>query len=266
MTRTRAVATSTRFFVLPVSVLLASSLLASSAWGQDLQPPPPIDPNPAPPASPQVVPAPGTPTSGATTVTNTDESKDSGLGLEWLWLNAEIGADYTSMDSINSSNFQLQRSASAGPAFGVGAGVRILFFTAGVRARDLQLSDFSLWEVDAEAAFHTRIDHVDPYFGLRGGYAFVGTLSSDAVQTGASDFTVHGFNAGLMFGLDYYFSHFVSLGVDGNPEFLFLQRPPVTLPAGVEMLLTPAQQTAYRQSGSSVGFGIAGTVHLGVHF
>ena len=61
------------------------------------------------------------------------------------------------------------------------AGVRLLFFTLGARARDLQLSGFNLWELDGEAAFHIRIWRIDPYFGVRGGYAFVGSLGSGAV-------------------------------------------------------------------------------------
>jgi hypothetical protein len=252
---------------------------AQTAFAQDLQPPPPLSsPASDAPAATPYAPAPSTPyspispyspgaTSGPVYGNARDEPKDSGLGLEWVWLNADVGVDYTSMNSLSSSNLQIQKASSFGPAFGVGAGVRLLFFTLGARVRDLQLSDFSLWEVNAEAAFHMRIDHVDPYFGVRGGYAFVGTLSSDAVANGASEFSVHGFNAGLVFGFDYYFNHWVSVGLDGNPDFLFLQRPPIgSIPPAVLAQLSPAQQSAYQQSGSSIGFGFAGTVHAGLHF
>jgi hypothetical protein len=258
----------------------AGSLCAAqTAFAQDLQPPPPLSsPASDAPAATPYAPAPSTPyspispyspgaTSGPVYGNARDESKDSGLGLEWVWINADVGVDYTSMNSLSSSNLQIQKASSFGPAFGVGAGVRLLFFTLGARVRDLQLSDFSLWEVNGEAAFHMRIDHVDPYFGVRGGYAFVGTLSSDAVANGASEFSVHGFNAGLMFGFDYYFNHWVSVGLDGNPDFLFLQRPPIgSIPPAILAQLSPAQQSAYQQSGSSIGFGFAGTVHAGVHF
>lgn len=266
--------------VLSGALGVAALSASPASFAQDLQPPPPMSapgpgtpyaqgPYAAPPNAPYSPISPYSPgaTSGPVYGNANDESKDSGLGLEWVWINADIGVDYTSMNSVSSSNLQIQKASSFGPAFGIGAGVRLLFFTAGVRVRDLQLTDFSLWEVNGEAAFHMRIDHVDPYFGVRGGYAFVGTLSSDAVANGASDFSVHGFNAGLMFGFDYYFNHLISVGLDGNPEFLFLQRPPVvSLPPAVLAQLTPQQQTAYQQSGSSVGFGFAGTAHLGVHF
>jgi hypothetical protein len=252
-----------------VAAAVGAGLLcaAQPAFAQDLQPPPPMS-APSTPSTPYS-PTPYSPgaTSGPVYGNANDEPKDSGLGLEWVWINADIGVDYTSMDSLSSSNLGIQKASSFGPAVGVGAGVRLLFFTLGARVRDLQLSDFSLWEVNGEAAFHIRIDHVDPYFGVRGGYAFVGTLSSDAVASGASDFSVHGFNAGLMFGFDYYFNHLFSVGLDGNPEFLFLQRPPiVSLTPAQQMFLNAQQLAAYQQSGSSVGFGFAGTAHFGVHF
>ena len=230
-------------------------LATGSASAQDLQPPPAM-------AYPQASNGP------------TDESQDSGLGLEWVYLNADAGFAYTGMQSVSSSNLAIQRASSAGGAFGVGAGVRLLFFTVGVRARDLQLSAFNLWELDGEAAFHIRIWRIDPYLGLRGGYAFVGGLGSGTVDVASggssSDVSVHGGNLGPMFGIDVYLSSLVSVGADANAEFLFLKRPPAPLPAGVTAadvaMLPSQQQQLYQLSGSSVGFGVVGTAHLGLHF
>jgi hypothetical protein len=234
------------------------ALATGNASAQDLEPPPPIATAPPPPAY--------TPSS--------DQSQDSGLGLEWVYLNADIGGAYTNLQSLSESNLALQQTSSAGPAFGLAAGVRLLFFTLGVRARDLQLSNFNLWELNGEAAFHIRIWRIDPYFGVRGGYAFVGTLGSGAANVAqggsASDVSVHGINVGPMMGLDVYLSSLVSLGVDGNAEFLFLKRPPAPLPPGVtqaDLAMAPAQeQQLYNLSGSSVGFGAVLTAHLGIHF
>jgi hypothetical protein len=204
-----------------------------------------------------------------------DESKDSGLGLEWVWLNADVGVSYIGLDSLNSNNFQIQNTKSVGPAFGAGVGVRLLFLTVGVRARDVPLSALNLWELDGEIAMHTRIDRLDPYIGVRGGYAFDGSLSSGAVQAvqGQSPpgFSVHGWNVGPMLGCDYYFSHYFSLGLDLSAEFLFLQRDKPPLPANFNSLPAPVQMAytnspVYQASGTSVGFGGAAAAHLGVHF
>jgi hypothetical protein len=144
------------------------------------------------------------------------------------------------------------------------------------------LSGLNLWELDGEVGFHTRIDHLDPYFVLRGGYAFDGSLGSGAaaaVNGSAPSLSVHGWNAGMAVGGDYYFNHYLSLGLEAGIDFLFLQRPPVaqlppqfTDPTLISMLSPADQQRvqdlkkAYQESGSSVGFGANGTVHLGVHF
>lgn len=266
MTRTLA--------AVPALLLLLTS--ASAARAQYLEPPPPMaQGTPGYPAQP---PPPGTPAPADPALipvsngSSDNESQDSGLGLEWVYLNADVGASYVDMESFSSSSFGLQKTHAAGPAFGVAAGVRLLFFTLGLRARDLLLTDIgSLWMLNAEAAFHTRIWRIDPYFGVRGGYDFVGSLNSNSVQvaTGGSpsDVSVHGWNVGPMIGIDLYLAKWISIGADADAQFLFLQRPKPPLPAGVnESMLPPTAQTLYNQSGSSVGFGTDLTAHLGIHF
>ena len=201
-----------------------------------------------------------------------EEKKDSGLGLEWVYLNADVGGSYVDMASINASHLALQKTAAAGPTFGAAAGIRLFFFSLGVRARDMDLSSLgNLWLLDAEAAFHIRIWHIDPYFGVRGGYSFVGSLNSASFQgaTGGSNssVTVHGFKLGPMVGLDYYFIKYISVGVDADLQFLFLQRPAAKLPPGVNASqLPPTEQILYQESGSSAGYAVTIAPHLGIHF
>jgi hypothetical protein len=250
----------------PIAVLTS----ASAASAQGLEPPPPMGQS-----------APGYPGQSPPPSAAPDESEDSGLGLEWVYLNAEVGGSYVNMQSFSQSSFGLVKTESGGPAFGVGAGVRLLFFTLGVRARDLSLSDIgNLWLLNLEAAFHTRIWRIDPYFGVRGGYNFVGSLSGSSVQvaTGGtpSDVSVHGFNVGPMFGIDFYLAKFISIGADADAQFLFLQRPKPPLPCPAPLtqaqcsqqftMLPPQQQTLYNNSGSSVGFGFTAAAHVGIHF
>ena len=257
-------------------------------------------PEPAAPTSPAAPAnssyAPGEATSGP--LRDTEEKKDSGLGLEWLWIDAGGGIAYANMASFDSSSLALQNTAGSGPSFSVGAGLRLFSFTAGLRGRGLLLSTGNLVEIDGEVGLHTRIDHFETYFGLRGGYAFSGTLSPDTVGSAAAgggtppNVDVHGGNAGGMLGFEYYFNHYVSLGLDLNPEILFLQRPPqsnlkdgtptyqaaLTLCNMIPGAAQQAQctqtatsnynnyQTIRSQSGSSVGFAFIGSAHLGLHF
>jgi len=222
--------------------------------------------------------------SESSTSSSDESGHDHGLGLEWLWIDADIGYSYANLSSFNASNFALQNTASSGLVAGGGAGIRLLFLTLGLRARDLPMSNFNLVELDGEAAFHARMGHGDLYFGARGGYAFSGNLSGSTLESAASsggtppNVNVHGGNAGMIFGFDYYFNHYLSLGIDGNPEALFLQRPPAALPViptnGTPEEIAAAQavraqlaaEPLYKESGSSIGFAFLGTAHVGVHF
>ena len=250
---------------LPFCFLL---LLTPPARGQALEPPPSMPAaTPGYPAQPASLPS--TPVMPAA---RSDEGEDSGLGLEWIWINAEAGGSYVNMQSFSASNLGLQSTESGGPAFGLAAGIRLIFLTLGVRVRDLLLSSIgNLWEISGDVALHTRIWRIDPYFGVRGGYNFVGTLSSNSVQVASggspSDVSVHGFNVGPMVGIDVYLAKLVSIGADIDAQFLFLQRPKPALPAGLtEMTLPPQYRTLYDNSGSSVGLSVTPTAHLGIHF
>jgi hypothetical protein len=214
------------------------------------------------------------PTTASGTRNADDERHDSGLGLEWVWLDADVGGSYIGLESFNSNNLSLQNTTFGGGAASVALGARILSFTAGVRARYLFLGELNLWELDGDIGFHTRIDRLDPYIVLRGGYAFDGSLGNGAAAAVSGQtpngINLHGWNVGLAFGGDYYFVHYVSLGVDLNPEVLFLQRDKLALPPGYASLPAQAQQQIlasplYKESGNSIGFGFTGTVHLGLH-
>jgi hypothetical protein len=259
--------------VLAVPAMLILSI-SSAASAQDLEPPPPE----------------GAPASGGSQdnqaplppIQPVEESADSGLGLEWVYITGGAGAAYTNMASFSSSNLGVQQATSTGAEWDVGAGVRLLFVSAGLRARGLELSAFHLTELDAEAALHMRIWHIDPYFGARGGYVTVGGLntaesnatSGSAMSTSVTtNENVHGFNVGPMFGIDIYFSSLFSLGAEVNAEFLILERPPIAAASMVSAAasatgttLSSQQQQALALSGSSVGLGVVGSAHLGIHF
>jgi hypothetical protein len=253
---------------LPLAALCAPAL----AHAQGLEPPPPI---PGYPAA-------GPPTTGYQSAPSDEEKQDSGLGLEWIWLNAEAGVSYVDFKSFSASSLGLTNTSAGGPSFGVAAGIRLIFFTLGLRARDLSLSDIgNLWLLNMEAAFHTRFGRVDPYFGVRGGYNFVGSLSGSSVQVAMggspSDVSVHGWNVGPMFGMDFYPAKLISLGFDVDSQFMFLSRPKPALPcpapatqaqcqATFDAAATPQEKLLYDNSGSSVGFGFTAMAHLGVHF
>jgi hypothetical protein len=203
-----------------------------------------------------------------------EEKKDSGRIFEVFWADVEGGFSYINMQQFSSSSLQIQNATAWGGMLGLGAGVRLLVFTLGVRARLNELSAFDFWEINGEVGCHIPIKKWDPYFALHGGYTFVGSLTSsaagDSASMPASDISVHGADAGLSVGLDYYFLSVLSLGLDVTGEGLFLSRPPAALPSGFDQLPAAEQnmiksQPIYSASGDSVGFGVSGSLHLGLH-
>ncbi len=267
---TRAVA------VAAVSLVCVAARPAAAQDPAPVPPPPPASTAPAQdPATVAPAPEPAAPAPAPVVVveksdkdTVTRQVEDGGLGLEWLYLNADVGAAYTNLVSLRSSNWQIVDNTATGPAFGIGAGVRIVFLSAGIRVRDLEMTSFNMWETDLEAALHFRIWRIDGAIGARGGYAFLGQFSSDAIATSmtttASNVTVHGWNVGPTVDLDFYLSKLISIGLDADAEFLFLERPPLTPPSGVTQ--GPAYALLYQDSGSSAGIGVLAMSHLGVHF
>ena len=267
---TRAVA------VAAVSLVCVAARPAAAQDPAPVPPPPPASTAPAQdPATVAPAPEPAAPAPAPVVVveksdkdTVTRQVEDGGLGLEWLYLNADVGAAYTNLVSLRSSNWQIVDNTATGPAFGIGAGVRIVFLSAGIRVRDLEMTSFNMWETDLEAALHFRIWRIDGAIGARGGYAFLGQFSPDAIATSAttnaSNVTVHGWNVGPTVDLDFYLSKLISIGVDANAEFLFLERPPLALPAGETV--SPAYASLYQDSGSSAGVGFLAMSHVGMHF
>jgi hypothetical protein len=258
-----------------VGLALPVLAVASDALAQDADAPAPSG-APAPEApAPTDAPAPA------------EEAKSSDLGLEWVWLNASMGFSYMDLKSANlaispagGTPITVVDSTSSGLAYDVGAGVRLLFLTLGVRARNH--TAMNLWQIDGEVGFHGRIGRVDPYLAARFGYDTVGTLGQSVSVVGTSvappDISVHGYNGGLALGFDYYFAHAFSLGLEGAGDVVYLKRAATSPPA-----LSVAEQTAinsnpqakanyqqvvaaYQEAASSVGFGFGVFLHAGVHF
>jgi hypothetical protein len=247
--------------VLASLAFLATMTSAPRAHAQDLAPPPTGNAGDAPPPPATTQPPPAHTDSEE----KKEEKKDSGHGLEWVFLNADAGFSYINMTSISSSNLNPSTvsNASQGPKFGVGAGVRLFILTLGVHANLNELSMFNLYQFDGELGFHIPIGHFEPYLGLHGGYCFVGSLS-DAISNTAN-LSITGGDVGAQLGFEYYFNHFVSIGIEGAASAYFLQRPATTLPASAAAMIPAADQALYQQSGDSVGFGASGMFHVGFH-
>lgn len=181
------------------------------------------------------------------------DKEDSGRGLEWVWLNVEAGVQHVGLDTFKSDGLvdpTAVQTTQTGFLYGAGLGLRILVFTAGVRFRMASFSDFKLWTLDAEGGLRIPIGSLEPYVNVAAGFASMGALSTDAINS------PKGFDARIGVGLDWYLSNTFSIGANLSGDVLFLSR------SGSG----DSSNAVYTQDGSSIGAGVTGTGVVGLHF
>jgi len=195
------------------------------------------------------------------------EREDAGRGLEFVWLNVEAGYEYISLQSFDDNGLvdgEAVEDSGSAFAFGVGAGVRLIFFTLGARFRLAQLSAWDLWTLNGEAGFHVPLGALEPSFTLSAGYASLGAFNADdaAVGLDLDDVKASGFNARVGAALDWYVNPLLSIGAQGSFEVLVLSRDATAQPTTV-----PAQTAeVYEREGDGVGLGVTATGVVGLHF
>lgn len=272
-----------RFLVSSLSIPALLLLSTAPAAAQDatppppaLAPPPPLDPNvPGDPNAPGQPGTTTTPEQATTAKLDEAEREDNGRKFELVWFDAHAGVSYIDMRQFSSSTLQIEKASSAGPMVSIGAGLRLVVFVIGVRAKYNALSAFNMWQLNGEAGFKIPIGKVDFLVGAHGGYSFVGNLGQGTVETNAGGtptnndaVKIRGFNVGLDFALDYYVTDTFSIGGGFFADFLYLTRPPVALPAGItaEQAAVLNNDPLYKESGTSAGLQLGGALRLAVHF
>ncbi|MBM4363022.1 MAG: hypothetical protein FJ104_10105, partial [Deltaproteobacteria bacterium] len=123
------------------------------------------------------------------------EEEDSGRGLEWFWLNGEIGAEHLRLDTFSATGRivpGIEQTNQSGLAVGAGLGLRLVFVTLGPRFRLASFSDFQLWTLGGELGLRIPLGSVEPYFTAGGGYASLGAFDARSlagVDAGQVDVT-----------------------------------------------------------------------------
>jgi len=197
------------------------------------------------------------------------DKEDSGRGLEFAWLNAELGPQYVGLQALKANNLvdgTLVDSKGLGMGYGAGLGARLLAFTFGARFRFGNFSDWQLWTLGAEAGMHIPLGRLEPYFSLGAGYASLGGIKP-AGPAGSFDSSAHGLDLRGSAGLDVYLTNTFSIGGNLSGDLLFLGR---SAPAAVP--LPPASNAdeqhavdVYSQHGSGIGAGGMLSLVLGLH-
>lgn len=207
---------------------------------------------------------------------------ESERSFPWVWTNAELGLETANLRTFTANTETLAvgivPTAGVGPAFGVGAGLRIVFLTLGLRARGANLTgtaadghtqSFQLWTIDGELGIRVPLRRFEPNFTFAFGYATFGGLGQ-AVHGLSDGLDVNGANARLGVGLDYFVTRHLTIGVNGTFEALMLARKGVSLRDLAEAKrvgsVDEAQARVLEANGSSIGTALVLTGGAGLHF
>jgi hypothetical protein len=197
------------------------------------------------------------------------EREDAGRGLEFVWVEAESGYEYVSLDGISSDGLVdgsvISPSGSA-LLLGAGAGVRLIFLTIGARFRFAEQSAWDLWTLNAEVGLHLPLGVLEPSFTLSAGYASVGAFEPRGAPVGFEPerVDISGFDTRLGAALDWYINPLLSLGARAGVELLILGRSRAAQPALASTL--PALAAGYARAGDGIGIGVSASAVAGLHF
>jgi len=214
-----------------------------------LKPPPAVEANPA-----------GASPSQTEATLDRADKEDSGRGLEFVWLNAELGPEYLGLQTLKAKSLLAGsplHTKDLGMTYGAGLGVRLLFFTLGARFRFGNFPDWQTWTLNAEGGMHIPIGRVEPYVTFGGGYASLAAYNKDKLN-GESLPAAHGFNVRAGAGVDWYLTNTFSVGGNLTGEMLYLSRAGTS--AGDSSL------PGSLPSGSGIGLGATLSAVLGLHF
>jgi hypothetical protein len=227
----------------------------------------------APPPAVEAAPVEAPPTATEQELARADR-EDSGRGLQFVWLNAEAGLQHLGLHTFHENKLvdsDAVKSTQTGPVFGAGAGVRLIFLTAGARFRFASFSAFQLWTLNAEFGLRIPLGALEPYFTFGGGYASLGAFDgSSALSEAGIDkggLSAHGFDLRGGAGFDYYLGKTLSVGANLSGDLLFLSR---AKQASTE---TPAPGSqaervaaVYAEKGTGIGGALSLTALIGLHF
>ncbi len=195
---------------------------------------------------------------------NEAERRDSGRGLQFVWLTPEVGFQWADLSLLSDSDLldgDVVAADSMGPVLGGGAGLRFLYITGGARFRYALLNDFHLMSIGLEGALRIPMGNLEPYAFVGAGYLNARSFEAEddvyALGTRAEDLAMHGLDARLGGGLDYFVTPVFSVGARLEADFTYLSRA-ATLAAG--------SGTIYSSDGSGMGLTTSAFVVLGLHF
>ena len=150
-----------------------------------------------------------------------DEDEDSERKRRF-YLEASAGYNWVHIEAINQDNFLPAGTASAdhGAAVGGGFGFFVGAFTLGGQMEWAMHSNFDLGTVALDIGFRIPSPHVEPYFRIGGGYAWMANVAVSGLELG----NVHGGLIDVGAGFDFQINDLVAIGAGADFAFFLMRR------------------------------------------
>jgi hypothetical protein len=185
-----------------------------------------------------------------------------------LWAEGEAGIARVGLDTLSTGEIlatEVLESSDSTFVWGVGAGLRALVVTVGVRFRYADFERWNLSTTNIEAGFRIPIRFIEPSFTFGAGYAKLGDFdfrNADELERAGVDIDGVDLRAGV--GLDVYLPFQIYVGAKYTADLLIFARPAVS-PRKFSNALDATAAQIYSQDGSSIGGGTSLTGVIGVH-
>lgn len=164
------------------------------------------------------------------------DEKDSGRGLEFVWLSADIGFQTVGLATFSDTASLDENASGSSLVYGGAGGLRLLYFTLGARFWYSDPGPFQFWSLLGEASLRVPLGKLEPFVVFGAGYAKASKLTGVDALGGA--------DVRLAAGIDYYFSDSFSVGGQVGGDLLLLKNSEL----------------------STVGAAATGMLLLGLHF
>lgn len=194
------------------------------------------------------------------------EAEDTGRGLEFVWLNGEVGYQWVGLQAFSNGDLvdgSAIDDSGGGLVYGGGLGVRLFVVTLGGWFRYSAFDAYNQWSIDAQAGLRIPLGNLEAYGTVGAGYVALGgfTPKADVPDVDFSQLGAKGANVRLAAGADYYLSDTFSVGANVGGELLLLKRAAIDIPDTAQ-----GAAQVYADSGSGVGAAFIATAVLGLHF
>lgn len=190
-----------------------------------------------------------------------DEEDEEDWGAFYIQLLG--GYSYANVISFSQENFLPEAERVEGSGFfgGAGLGFRVLILTIGAQASlasyaPTEDDGFELGTVIGTIGLHLPIPHIQPYFRVGAGYAWMG--KANFADPGISETRVYGFVIEGGFGVDIKLGRAVSLGLGVDAAYLNLGRQSASEVGMID-------DVNFEEDGDAVGYQVRGHVHLTFH-